>query len=813
MPRFRNLFTTLKVGARVAAGFASILVLLGVVAGVSYLGLSSSEYNTKRLSGIAQAYEHVAAVESNFAQMRRAVLVYAQSGSPDAEKQVREYQRIVTENAAEATKAFISEERREMMRGVIATFEQYVAGFNDVVKTKEDQATIEKTMRPVGARMQQLLSDLMQSSAMMDEMAIAAYAGMAQEQLLSARLNVNVYFNNPLPNIAKATQDSINKLPASIKSLCASIKSEAEGTRALELEKLAAVYVPGVAKTIAITDARNRAINDMGVKLAAKMAEQLVALTAAQSKALDQIRSETLATVSWAISISIGAAVAALAIGLLLAFLIGRGISKPLGRISGVLAELAKGNKSVDIPFTDRGDEIGDNARAAQRFKENLLRVEAMEAEQKANEARSEAERQAVLQKMAQEFEVAVGGIVQAAVAGDFSRRVDLAGKTGMVFNVGTAINSLCENVAKALGDLTQMLNALAAGDMTRRITAHYEGNFAELKDNANVTAERIGATIAEIKASAREVTNASAEISTSTTDLSQRTEEQAASLEETSASMEEIAATVKKNADNAQAANSSAANTQQVADRGGQVVAKAVDAMAKIEDSSRKISDIIGVIDEIARQTNLLALNAAVEAARAGEAGRGFAVVASEVRSLAQRSSQAAKDIKDLITNSNDQVKDGVDLVNRAGTALNEIVESIKSVASIVAEIANASAEQASGIEQVNKALTQMDEVTQQNSALVEENAATAKTLEHQAKAMDERVSFFKLAAGSDVVPTVQAPQAAAPTKIAKPAPAVRAQGAVKRATSAPAAGGPVGSMQAALATAIKDEPDWKEF
>ena len=167
---------------------------------------------------------------------------------------------------------------------------------------------------------------------------------------------------------------------------------------------------------------------------------------------------------------------------------------------------------------------------------------------------------------------------------------------------------------------------------------------------------------------------------------------------------------------------------------------------MAKIEESSRKISDIIGVIDEIARQTNLLALNAAVEAARAGEAGRGFAVVASEVRSLAQRSSQAAKDIKDLITNSNDQVKGGVELVNRAGAALTEIVDSIKKVADIVADIANASNEQSTGIEQVNKALTQMDEVTQQNSALVEENAATAKTLEHQAKAMDERVAFFKV-------------------------------------------------------------------
>jgi methyl-accepting chemotaxis protein len=214
---------------------------------------------------------------------------------------------------------------------------------------------------------------------------------------------------------------------------------------------------------------------------------------------------------------------------------------------------------------------------------------------------------------------------------------------------------------------------------------------------------------------------------------------------------MEEMSATVKKNAENAQQANQVTSETRAVAERGGAVVDNAVHAMARIEESSRKITDIIGVIDEIARQTNLLALNAAVEAARAGEAGRGFAVVATEVRSLAQRSSQAAKDINGLITNSSGQVKEGVELVNRAGTSLKEIVDSIKKVADIVADIASASAEQSTGIEEVNKALTQMDEVTQQNSALVEENAATAKTLEEQAAAMTQQVAFFRLVGGTN--------------------------------------------------------------
>ena len=375
--------------------------------------------------------------------------------------------------------------------------------------------------------------------------------------------------------------------------------------------------------------------------------------------------------------------------------------------------------------------------------------------------------------------------------------------------------------IAKPIVALVPELKKLADGDFNIQVPGL--GRKDEVGQIAGAVAEmagKVSATIGEIMASGREVTNASAEISTSTTDLSQRTEEQAASLEQTSAAMEELSATVKKNSENAQMANTDANDTRAVADRGGKVVAEAVEAMAKIEDSSRKISDIIGVIDEIARQTNLLALNAAVEAARAGEAGRGFAVVASEVRSLAQRSSQAAKDIKDLITSSNGQVKDGVALVNKAGESLTEIVESIKKVAAVVSDIANASIEQATGIEEINKALTQMDEVTQQNSALVEENAATAKTLEHQAKALDEQVAFFQIAVGDDSQAGRHAPErshGAAATKkpVArpaprKPAPVTRANAPAQRAA---AGGGPARQMQTALATAVKADSDWKEF
>jgi methyl-accepting chemotaxis protein len=375
--------------------------------------------------------------------------------------------------------------------------------------------------------------------------------------------------------------------------------------------------------------------------------------------------------------------------------------------------------------------------------------------------------------------------------------------------------------VVKYASDVTELqtiveyiVNAAENNDLTRRIPMENRaGAIALLCSGFNQLVDSVSTVVAEIKAASREVANAATEIATSTTDLSQRSEEQAASLEETSASMEEMAATVKKNAESAQHANDLTRATSEVADRGGGVVAQAVSAMARIEDSSRKISDIISVIDEIARQTNLLALNAAVEAARAGEAGRGFAVVASEVRSLAQRSSQAAKDIKDLIMNSSGQVQEGVQLVNKAGASLGEIVESIKNVATIVADIAHASAEQASGIEQVNKALAQMDEATQQNSALVEENAATAKTLEEQAAGMDERVSTFRIREGAGPAEATVPVRKAVASASAKPAGAKPAP--VRKPVARPAAARAVGAarMQAALAQEFEADPDWKEF
>jgi methyl-accepting chemotaxis protein len=559
----------------------------------------------------------------------------------------------------------------------------------------------------------------------------------------------------------------------------------------------------------------NRLMRESALPMANEI-EKLVGdlVTASRERSAQQVSALT-QTMSSTEQIALGVGIAAILTMIGTAAYGSLAIARPLRRMAEVLTTLTR-DHAVDVPYTTRGDEVGDNARAAQTFKEGLIRMQRMEAEQKAAEKLSAEERQAAMQKLTDDFEATIGGIVKAAVVGDFSKRVSLEGKEGFILNLGGAMNTLCANVATTMDDLAQMFSALADGDFSRRITADYQGIFAVLKNDANAMADRIASTISEIKEVGREVSNAAVEISSSTSDLSQRTEEQAASLEQTSASMEEMSVTVKKNAENALQANQLTSGSRDIANKGGQVVAKAVDAMARIEESSRKISDIIGVIDEIARQTNLLALNAAVEAARAGDAGRGFAVVASEVRSLAQRSSQAAKDIKDLITNSSSQVHEGVGLVNEAGSSLTGILASIQQVADIVAEIASASQEQSTGIDHINRALSQMDEVTQQNSALVEENAASAKTLEHQSETMNEKVAFFKL--DDQAEPRVLKPSVSAPVARMAAKPAKKDAAPARKAAAVVAAvngrrGGPVGRMQAAVASAMAEEKDWQAF
>ena len=342
-------------------------------------------------------------------------------------------------------------------------------------------------------------------------------------------------------------------------------------------------------------------------------------------------------------------------------------------------------------------------------------------------------------------FDESVSQVISAALKGDLSSRIETRkGCSEFIAAAGSSINDLLENFGNVLRDADKAISALSEGRLTEKMQGDYEGEYATLKEGINQSIDKLISVVTDITDSSNRVKSAAGEISNGNTNLSQRTEQQAASLEETSSAMEEITATVQQNAENSIQANTLARGARETAENGGSVVGRAVDAMQAISDSSNKITDIIGVIDEIAFQTNLLALNAAVEAARAGDQGRGFAVVADEVRSLAGRSATAAKEIKDLIKDSSEKVNEGSELVNRSGETLGEIVTAVKKVNDIVAEIATASDEQSTGLAEISKAITEMDSMTQQNAALVEEAAAASESMNGQAENLDKLISFF---------------------------------------------------------------------
>ena len=362
-----------------------------------------------------------------------------------------------------------------------------------------------------------------------------------------------------------------------------------------------------------------------------------------------------------------------------------------------------------------------------------------------------------------------ISALIDAAARGDLAARLRTDDKKAFFATLATKLNSLLDVNSRVFADVKRMFTALAKGRITEKMTADYDGELAQLKDDANSTVDRLVTVVQQIQMAADLVKSGALELGRGNENLSQRTEEQASSLEETASSMEEMTSTVKHNADNAAQANQLAAAARGLAQKGGEVVGRAVGAMGEINTSSKRIADIIGVIDEIAFQTNLLALNAAVEAARAGEQGRGFAVVASEVRNLASRSAGAAKEIKGLIEDSVRKVDDGSRLVDESGRTLEDIVTSVKKVTDLIAEISAASREQASGVDEVNKAVMGMDEMTQQNAALVEEASAATQALTEQADSLTQLVAFFDLGAGAQRVVPVAPPVPVRPAAAAR--------------------------------------------
>lgn len=503
-------------------------------------------------------------------------------------------------------------------------------------------------------------------------------------------------------------------------------------------------------------------------------------------------------------------------------------VTRPIDQMTDAMQQLAKGDLQVNIPATERNDEIGRMASSVQVFKENALQRVALEAEQqqqrkrdserekqelarqeqerereiirereqrereeadaererqlqherrereqeeaeakrerdivaenerkerelqaaqeqKDRELQADADRKRIIAEQEKRISQEMTHIIKACTQGDFTKRIDTRDKEGLLLELGEGMNKIGDVTLNGLNDIRAALDALSAGDLTQSMKGEYQGIFDEISKTLNHTTKHLFDMVSDIKDVASSVGSASKEVSAGSHDLAHRTELQAITLEQTSHTMKDIATAMDENTQNASEANRISENSSKAAKNGGAVVNQVVESMNKIQGSSREIANIISTIDEIAFQTNLLALNAAVEAARAGDAGKGFAVVASEVRSLAGRSATASKEIKALIENSISQVDTGAALVAQSGQSLDTIIATVDETSKLISDIALASKNQFESVKRVTSAVSDMDETTQQNAALVEENSAAANAMSNQGEQLVELISFFK--------------------------------------------------------------------
>ena len=474
----------------------------------------------------------------------------------------------------------------------------------------------------------------------------------------------------------------------------------------------------------------------------------------------------------------------------LVGLVLSRVITKPIPKLAQSMDAIAEGHYDGEVPYTQLGNEVGGMARAVEVFRQNGLRVSQMT---EADAARIIAD-QDNRQKMMSELQSAFGVVVDAAVAGDFSKQVMVEFPDPELNALAGGVNNLVSTFNRGVTEIGQVLGAMADTDLTQRMEGDYDGAFATLKSDINAVADKLTEVIGQLRHTSGSLKTATGEILSGANDLSERTTKHAATIEQTSAAMEQLASTVMQNAQRAKDASANAMQVTRTAEEGGQVMDAATSAMERITQSSAKISNIIGMIDDIAFQTNLLALNASVEAARAGDAGKGFAVVAVEVRRLAQSAAQASSEVKVLIEQSAGEVSSGSKLVGDAAGKLKAMLEAARGNNGLLESIANDSREQASAIEEVSTAVRTMDEMTQHNAALVEQTNAAIEQTEAQASELDRIVEVFRINAQEPVARV----ERAAPRQGG-------ARGLQQRLASASAKLNTRGN--AALA------PDWSEF
>ncbi len=802
-----------KVGTRIYTGFLLVLALLALVVGIGVHALNTTNSDVDHYVSITDNSLRVTEIESLVGEMRRNVVNFSFSGDRTVADRVKETQKTLEQELRLARDATLDPGRRANLERMIQLFDSYRANFGKLMEMREKRdRLVADQMSPIGTKASENLTQIIQTAMADGDMEAAALAGVAQEKLMTARLSAQRFLSEPSQKLVEEVGKRNDAFNSVIRPLAERLQNPLRKRLANEADQLSDRYVEMFSQVSTLVMESQELAFTVMVGEASEFGGLANKTVDMQSQARAAVQAEMQSGMQRTMTINIVLAAVALVTGLLAAWVVARSIVNPVKAMTGTMTDLAAGDLTVAIPALSNRDEIGQMAQAVQVFKENAIQKKRMD---EAERDRLEAERREDEAKRAREKAIGeeIATLIDGVSKGDMSRRLDLADKEGFYRTMSEGINRLTDTVQAVIADLGAVLSALAQGDLNKRVERDYQGAFQTLKTDVNATSAKLAEIVGQITQAADTIASAAAEVSTGSTDLAERTEQQASSLEETAASMEELGATVRSNADNAQRANAMAADARSAAESGGGVATSAIEAMKRIEDASRKITDIIGVIDEIAFQTNLLALNAAVEAARAGDAGRGFAVVAQEVRNLAQRSAQASKEIKGLILDSDSQVKDGVDLVKKAGNALDGIVSGVQQVASLIAEMASASSEQAAALDEINATVSQMDEMTQKNAALVEETTAAAQAMAGQAGDLKTLIGFFKLDARATQAIAAQAPVIQHHTMAlgGRSAPVGRTTRSAAKPVAKPAV--KTAGSAAVLKRNTSEDDDWKEF
>jgi methyl-accepting chemotaxis protein len=725
----------MKIGHKIFLGFGLVLLVLCGVAGTGVF----SNLNNKAMFGdyraVARQTNEAGRIQANMLEARLAFRKYRAEPTPELQQETVE--RLKTTKASIDSLLALSTNDAE--KATVSSFhgmvDAYAKGFEDVVALQSERDEIVSgTFNTIGPEMADKLGAISKTLRESGDLETAAIVQEARYDVATMRLGTNKYL---LKNDAAIHDEAVKAATAAEASLDQAAKTVKSAEERAAIEDLIGkfdAYDAGLSKIDDVITSRNDIINNTMNTNGNTLSDSVETLKLELKKTQDTLGPNIQSTMETGVITGITLGGLGVVLASIIALTIARGITRPIGAITGAMGALADNKLETEIPGLDHRSEIGLMAKAVDVFKQNAIKIRQLAAQE------------AALQEKNADLQSNIATVVNAAVAGDFSRRITKRYDNPDLDAFAANVNTLVQSVDTGIAETGRVINALSQGDLTESMEGHYQGVFAELQSNMNETMATLRNLMQEVRQSSDAINGGADEIRDASNDLSRRTETQAASLEETSSALEEITVAVKTSTERAQESSRMVADARQFAERSSGVVEDATAAMSRIEQASNEITQIINVIDEIAFQTNLLALNAGVEAARAGEAGKGFAVVAQEVRELAQRSATAAKDIKALINKSGEEVKTGVQLVTTTGDALREIQTRVIGIAGQVTSIATAAQEQSTGLHEISTAVNQMDQMTQQNAAMVEEAAASTNRLADETAHLKALIGRFKV-------------------------------------------------------------------